>query len=69
MLHPYALLLKQLPVIPLLCFQQSHNFISVRVVGRKNIVLHLYDTYKPLAHHENAANLEDKTKQIFSSGN
>ena len=25
--------------------------------------------YRPLAHHGNAANLEDKTKQMFSSGN
>ena len=27
------------------------------------------DMYRPLARHGNAANLEDKTKEMFSSGN
>ena len=31
-------------------------------------ILH-WSSYRPLEHHGNAANLEDKTKEIFSSGN
>ena len=29
----------------------------------------VYMEYRPLGHHGNAANLEEKTKEIFSSGN
>ena len=29
---------------------------------------HSAKPYKPVAHHGNAANLEDKTKEMFSSG-
>ena len=48
-----------------LCFKRSMNILLLYVTWgfTKHFV------YRPLAHNGNAANLEDKTKQIFASGN